>query len=184
MYLLPSGLPRPASHSCTGWWAQSSDVIYMCSHSFLPLQNHSEPRGKRDRQIGRHSTFPWEMKMLSLRAHCAYLPRSACVPVGPTSVLGHLNICWQLRGVISPSATFLLSLGWVVQFQVRVSLNPSEACGFFPPASLQAPLGRLRAWEDARAPGAGGEVLAWRQKRTGEGCGVALAAQANARPLL
>lgn len=33
------------SHSCTGWYAQSSDVIYMCSISFFPHQNYSGTEG-------------------------------------------------------------------------------------------------------------------------------------------
>lgn len=64
-----------------------------------------EPR-RRDPQRGRHSP---EKRKLCLWAHRAYSVFSGCVPGGPTSVLGCLTISWQLRGVISPNAAFLLS---------------------------------------------------------------------------
>lgn len=131
--------------------------------------------------------------MLSLRAHCAYLLLSGCVPVGPPSVHGCLNISWQLRGVISPNAAFLLSpwdklcnFRWVYLYTLaRLVVSPFllPCYSYFVPLLL--PTWKIEGLSKCQGGPEEGEVLGWRPRRMGrEVCGVALAAQTDARPQL
>lgn len=59
--------------------------------------------------------------------------------------------------------------GGIVQFQVSLSLNPSQACSFFPSAFAAGPTWKIEGLRGCQGRECRGEVLGWRPKRTGGG---------------